>query len=363
MLRSDLSTSVDNLLDAFEHSCLINNLKSARDAKSGGKEQLPQLLMNSLNDFSIQSQKFEKSERMFLYSYNCEKILDPSEWVNILPNSASDGLVYELYTDLEDLKKFLLNFKPLIEQKHNRLKDDEPQDHSQVETDEGGLLTVILNEDAEKNSSPDRFVQMFEAINLFYESFAILEKKDSKIVLADCDSGDAKSFDFLGDKRIITLMKELILELWDRVMFNREKQLESRIDSISNDLLIFDAIQELEKNKSLKQVEAKAVRDQIQQGAVRFIATGATIPEMDQHTTFIPKALMTPQAKLVPEVQESDTQKSNKRIADEIRNIENLTDFEETGFSVIAEDSLGEFEELESGLNADENKTEEKVAG
>ncbi|MEZ0610150.1 hypothetical protein ACAW74_16660 [Fibrella sp. WM1] len=156
-------------------------------------------------------------------------------------------------------------------------------------------------------------IKALSSVNLFYETIAqILGHNENDLSVVAIDSGSDKSFDFLGAAKVVTSLKELIIGLWDRVIFYREKKLHERIDLITKALPVIENINTLEKEEKIGREQAEILRRNIFTGANDFILAGAILPEFEQHSTYSPRKLMAPEPKLLnsPDIDTSEGESS-----------------------------------------------------
>jgi hypothetical protein len=114
-----------------------------------------------------------------------------------------------------------------------------------------------------------------------------------------CDSGSDKSFDFLGAAKVIAGLKELILTMWDRVVYYREKKLDAKLDLIGKALPIIGKIEELKAAGSLEPEQAELIKQKVLGGVHKLLETGIVIPEISLRATYNPRQLMAPEPKLL----------------------------------------------------------------
>ena len=133
-----------------------------------------------------------------------------------------------------------------------------------------------------------------------YQGFAQMfdESPDSLTVLS-CDSGSDKSFDFLGVAKVMEQIRELIIALWDRVVFFKEKRLEAQMDVIIKGLPVLAKVTEMQSTGKLGPEQAEIIRRFIEGGTAKFLHAGAIIPEIREHAYHEPRALMAPEKKLL----------------------------------------------------------------
>jgi hypothetical protein len=163
-----------------------------------------------------------------------------------------------------------------------------------------GHLTLILPEDGNKFSSPLRVTQAIESIAILYEAFAELGvHSTTDLVVKSCDSGQDKVFEFQGLVDLIEKVKELLLDLWDNVIYYREKRFAERLDLTAKHLPILAEIAALEEKNQLQKERAELLRRKFTTGATKFFETGSSIPEMTRHSNYVPRQLLSPKETLL----------------------------------------------------------------
>ena len=136
---------------------------------------------------------------------------------------------------------------------------------------------------------------------LIYIVLWLLLKKESEgdlIVLA-CDSGSDKSFDFLGLAKVMKEVKEIIIAIWDRRVFHRQRHVSESLSLIAESLPILEKIEQLRENGSIEKEQAELLKRKTISGATQFIEAGAIIPEFESASTHSPEQLMKPEPKLL----------------------------------------------------------------
>ena len=143
------------------------------------------------------------------------------------------------------------------------------------------------------------------------------------------DNSD-KSFDLLGAAKVIECVKDLIISIWDRIIFHKEKKMHEKLDLIGKSLPLLEKISLLEEEKRLSPEKCELLRRGILGGSEKFIRAGAILPEFEEKSKFNPRRLMTPEKRLLTsgevnkEVQNISNEKEEKN-EDEL-NFEKLTD-------------------------------------
>ena len=171
-----------------------------------------------------------------------------------------------------------------------------------------GILSVLIVEDKDQFSSPARLTQALESISKFYSVVAKLEgESDSDLIVLACDSGSDKSFDFLGLAKLTEQVKDIIISIWDRIVFHRQRSADKSLDHFFKSLPIIDKIEELRKKNALSREQSELLKKHIILGATQFMEAGITIPELEEVSYHNPKQLMKPAPKLlVSPISESD---------------------------------------------------------
>ena len=162
------------------------------------------------------------------------------------------------------------------------------------------IITVILPENQNQSSSPERLIKVLESINGFYRVVCTVEKiEDSTISITAVDSGSDKSFDFAGIAQGITALKELILGLYDRVVFYKERKASERLDLIIKALPIIETIHKMQESGVMEAEQAELSKRSIHSYTKLFLECGAVLPEFTNHVNVDPRQIMAPEPKLL----------------------------------------------------------------
>jgi hypothetical protein len=163
-----------------------------------------------------------------------------------------------------------------------------------------GHLLLILPEEGGKFSSPLRVTSAIESVTILYEAFAELGKHSTTdLVVKSCDSGQDKVFEFQGLVGLIDKVKELLLDLWDNVIYYREKKFAERLELTAKHLPVLAEIQGLEEKNQMQKERAELLRRKFTSGASKFFETGSSIPEMNRHSNYVPRQLLSPKETLL----------------------------------------------------------------
>jgi len=258
------------------------------------REKNPQSIINlleALKNYSILASRFDAPARDIARIFSLDKLEDPETWtLAAMEGRLPVTLRRAVDVVVEHVPRIVELFQP------EALRHAERGDL----TLGTAVLSVIVIEDKNRFSSPTRLVEVLQSVDELYEACAEIEGlPGSKLSVVSCDAGSDKAFDFLGAAKIIECVKELILSLWDRVVFFREKQLSQRIELIGNALPIMDRIGSLERDQKIGKEQAELLRRKILTGVGKFIESGAMIPEIQDRSSYNPRLLMAPEPKLL----------------------------------------------------------------
>jgi hypothetical protein len=343
MRREELINSGENVLKALKETSIYESIRSVLATSSSSNTKFdPTGIVESLQRFSIISSSFSPAENKILEIFEIKNINSPKIWANILTSTEKSGVrdaVIHIYRAIDALQNYLPKILDLLK------KDYEKQIKSKgkaiaVEN----IIRVILPEE-ELVSSPERLSNVLESINNFYEVYSIIYNvSKNELGVISLDSGSDKSFDFIGAAKVMESVRKLIIELWDRVVFYRERKVSERLDLIAKSLPIIDKIGQMEQEGKLGPEQCEILRRLVSNGASKFISAGAMLPEFTQYATQNPRQLMTPEPKLLSSSKEEIKKDDVKQ-----REEDQLTEAEEIDTENVEQDNLTdeEKEELE----------------
>ena len=334
MRRSELERGVQNILEFITETSLDKFLReimnSARKQEKGLDSKTKAVLLEVFRDITIRSQSFSRLEKDILKFFDLENLFEPHLW-----SAFSEGgyqQMSETSSAILQIKQFLPNFVDLLQQEYVQDVRNSPEDLP-PQFQGKALLTVILPEEHGQVSNASRVIELIDSVNILYETYIEIHQEHYEpLILLACDSGSDKSFDFLGLAKAIEAIKEVVLTLWDRVIYFREKQYSERIKLVVETLPAIEKISGLEKEGKLGPEQAEKLRRQLVEGASKFLETGAITEEIYGEARFEPRQLMAAAPKLLTGTVEqvSETQPKLKRTVGVESDSELAFDGEET---------------------------------
>lgn len=306
MLRTEIVRGLATLLGAIEESRVLDMIERVyRDlTRQSGEVRLPELLESYQKFLQTYNSRFTTAERQLMKTLDIGELADTEWWSTVLTASAakSQDAASVIGHPLFRLR-FVVDYLPNV---LAILKRETDPDLSVMQAEiyaggeRPGHLMLILPEEGGKFSSPARISSAIESVALLYEAFAELNvQSTTDLVVKACDSGMDKVFEFQGLVPLIDKVKELLLDLWDNVIYFREKRFSERLELTARHLPILTEIGAQEESGTLQKERAELLRRKFTQGAHKFFETGASIPEMSRHATYVPRQLLSPKETLL----------------------------------------------------------------
>jgi hypothetical protein len=257
-------------------------------------------LIEALRDYTLDAYTgYGSAERQISAIFGLEHLESAEIWTQIIaPEPDGPRIVPRLHRSIrfvdDDLSKVTRLLTTVgVEAELSEL--EAPTSHAAEHS-----LTIVVIENDERASKPARLIDAIQSIVQFYEAFAvILDYNADSLSVIGCDSGSDKSFDFLGVAKGIVAVKELIIALWDRVVFYRETKVSRQLELITQALPVIAQIGELETAKTLGPEQAEILRRKILSGAEQFIRAGVVTLDIRARSTVEPRLLMAPEPKLL----------------------------------------------------------------
>jgi hypothetical protein len=298
MRRAEIINSINELHQAIRLSQIqiaIEHLRTKGDSKSNF-QAIPEVL-SIFKTYSLLAEKFTTETKELVNIFKLEALDDPNSWAAFL--SGDSELLDDTVNNVRFASRYLPKLNALLEQTALNIIKHAANDEKSIFKGMS-LFSVTIFEQGSRFSSPERIIQVFESVSLFYESCAMINGfSPSTLSVVSCDSGSDKSFDFLGIAKVIECVVKLIESLWDRVVFYKEHKFEERLDLISKSLPILAQIHSLEAAGEVPPELAEQLRRNVFEGANKFIESGASIPQIESRTHNDPRALMSPVQKLL----------------------------------------------------------------
>ena len=308
MLRTEIVRGLANLLSAVEDSNVLDVVERVyRDlTRQAGEVGVTEVLDAYQKFLLAYNSRFTPIERQLMKILEVHEFAETVWWSSVIGAAGGGAKTQEAAASIGHplyRLRFVVEFLPQVITLMKRESDlDLAALKSEAEggADRPGHLTLILPEEGNKFSSPLRITSAIESIAILYEAFAELGvHSTTDLVVRACDSGVDKVFEFQGLVDLIHKVKELLLDLWDNVIYYREKKFTERLDLTAKNLPILAEIAALEGKNQLQKERAELLRRKFTSGATKFFETGSSIPEMMRHANYVPRQLLSPKETLL----------------------------------------------------------------
>ncbi len=357
MRRSTLQSATTKISDDIVSCDLLPFFEKLMESRHSGQKEDDDNSVSAMKvfrDYSIATSNYSKEQHAICEILGIDSLQHTNFWDYLYKkNSALTAEVYNMYQNLKLAADTLPKILNLIRQDY--VEEVKTQSADIPEQLKGkSLLTVIITEDDKQFSNPTRLVSTLNAISDLYSVVATIEKEnENELIVMACDSGSDKSFDFLGLDKVIREVKEMIIAIWDRIVFHRHHQVNENLSLILDTLPIIEKIEELKNNKTIEKEQAELLKRKAISGVTQFIEVGAIIPELDTVSSHSPRQLMKPAAKLLalddseePHKGESKKTKHELLANQEVSNKET---------SALSEDEAAMFEMLKEKIKNKSN--------
>ena len=284
MTRAQIIASAEQITKAIESAGIS-------EIANGTKERMTlQDYLLSFKQYNILAEQFSKGALFLENELGFSQLRDPDPWITMSkqgdleddhPLNHIKGVVSTIYSIINLLK---------LQQAEN-------------ETDENReiLTLVVLEPENDDYSSPKRISDSIDSITLLYEACARLQSQHfDDLEVISCDSGKDKLFDFRGNVQLIGAVKELVLSIWERVIFYRNRNLQERISLLTHSLPALDIITEYEMNGRFSTSEGELTRNALIDGVKKFLSSGAVIQEIRERIPFDERSLMAVENSVLP---------------------------------------------------------------
>jgi hypothetical protein len=302
MRRTEIMQASKKVLDAIKESQIFEAFEKTLREGPPEEEAFNAYLMSRLHEYSLLAKDYGPIEEQIAEILHLSSITDSEKWPEVVyTREGRAGTLYVwnryLYFAVNYLPLFLELIKPDYLAVTQKSPEELPDEYKGK-----ALLTTILIEDSKHPPTTDRVVDLVSSVSSLYDtSSTLLKHPPVHLTMVGCDAGSEKTFEFLGAAEVMEMVKDIILSLWDRIMFFRERQIAQRVELVAKSLPAINEIWTLENENKIGHEEAELLRVKLVDSVQKFILCGAVIPEMLERSTFDPHELMMPEPKLLEE--------------------------------------------------------------
>lgn len=302
MRRSEILDGVRNVIESLESTgmpMLLESLMKRPDAKQRPETES---VLEIFSTYKQAAARYGPVETHIVDVMGLRSLEDASFWAAFVSLDSPQGAPPSVAWPVFSAVRFTIEQLPRLSELLARQSDafGAPSSGPQGALADGdSTLTVIIIED-KGPSTTERLTLVLESVQgLFDACAAVEENTDARLAVIACDSGSDKAFDFLGNGEVVSAVKDVILGVWDRVVFYREDKIERRLERISESLPILARIDGMEADGTLDPEAAHLLKRQVIGSVGKFVKAGATIPEVSLASTHNPRELMAPEPRML----------------------------------------------------------------
>lgn len=299
MRRDEIIRSTNTIIRDIRESGIFSMINrpigELRGARSDGKTDTSWFNLAVFQDYSVRTSTYTDDQNAILSILELDNLSNPKFWEPAFRGGGADEFVAA-----RNSVRFVLDQLPkvvsLLERETDRISSG--IDHGPLS--DKAIFSIYLPEEAGEHSSPERVLFAISSISDIYYAISQIHGHSVKdLVLLSCDSGSDKVFDFAGSGEMIREVKELVLGLWDRVVFHRHNQSMSNFAAIAATLPIIEEISKLESENKIDSETSGLLKHKLISASTKFLEAGTLTAEMDKQGHQSPRALMRPQPKLL----------------------------------------------------------------
>lgn len=297
MLRAEIVKGIAQLRDAVRDSGIAEVLDSILPVNRQRSPKTASHALAAVRRYAEKAAKFNDAARQIANAFELKPLEDSETWVQLIvqehrPNDALIRARRGLYYLEDFLPKFAKILLP------ERLQSE--HEKSEQPTGNKSVISFVLIEEGNQTSRPERIVTLLTGVATLYGLCATLEGlSPDTLAVIGCDSGSDKAFDFLGVAKGIECLRGLIIDIWDRVLFHREKTLLERARAVSATLPVLERVNSAQAAGTISPEQGEILRRSIEKGVSQFLEAGATTAELENYAPVNPRLLLAPERKLL----------------------------------------------------------------
>ncbi|MEZ4698699.1 MAG: hypothetical protein R2834_00090 [Rhodothermales bacterium] len=278
MTRQQIIAAAEQIAQAVEQAGIAELLSSTSDLSL-------QDYLKSFKQYNILAEKFSDGALFLEKELGFAPLREPDPWIVMSKNGEIDA---------DNPLKHIAGVIATLSAIGNMLTESTGGD----DTPEGRetLSLVLFEQESRMGSSPRRISDALDSIAALYEACARIQHAAyDDLEVVSCDSGSDKLFVFEGNEAVIGPLKELILSIWERIVFYRERTLQERISLLTHSLPVLDKVAEMELHGSITSNDAEMTRKAIVSGVKRFLSSGSMMQKVSGRDAIDERSLIMPE--------------------------------------------------------------------
>jgi hypothetical protein len=292
MLRSEIITNIRAVETLLKDPEVLESLRTVASEK-GITPELLSSVMRSVVSLSAKYSTLPDAARPIVAAVGLADMFDSEWWAQAItaraPQQARGSSPMGLMRRRDAAIAVLPGISEMLEQGHRvAISKSAP---AKVES---SALQLIFPEPHNATSSR-RVTTGLLAIEELYEAIARLQDQPiDSLAIAACDSGSNKVFDFKGLGSVVEGVRQVVIEIWDRVHLRTERKASAQIDVIVKGLDAYAKMNELRESKKISAEQAVLIEKALTSGTIKFIDAGVLTRDISERQLPPPEALAQP---------------------------------------------------------------------
>lgn len=295
MRRKTILSACTALRQALTESGLTAFYRQMRDAGGAPARARNDQLLGAVLKFTPLAGRFDDATREVMRILELDFIQDP-QWLiaTVSGDEATAGRnLADFAFSMSLMETYLPRFTGLVRadpvERFIAQVRENPELAERFQT-----LQVQVIDDAEERTPVERLIGVLESVRELHAVSCRIAGIDDRLCVLALDSGGDKTVDFFGAAAAMAGLREILLSMWDKVVFYRSARSGDRNRLVAENLSVLWELQALQETGKLSAQDAAELRRRTIDAALRFLEAGATIPEIENRATFEPRELMAP---------------------------------------------------------------------
>ena len=295
MRREVLQVAVERIVDDLQTSGIADMLQEGVTNYNGGRPKENQqdwISLECITEYINAVRSYNKVESEILSILSIDELSYTAFWQSSMREFEPQKF-FPLGSRVRQVLSFLPRIMHLLDREYDH-KENRPVDDNGV-----SVQTVVLSDEGESLSSPDRLIELLRSIQEIYSVLASIDGVPSEsLAVVGMDSGSEKSFDFLGVARLMHELRETLQSAYNMIAFHKQNVTMKNLQVAGESLAVIAKIGKLQQSQVISEEEAARLKYSLYAGVERFTCTGAYIPEMNAVQP-LPALVMKPQPRLL----------------------------------------------------------------
>lgn len=274
MLRRDIVAGLDEVARLLETDGLayVESLGQGGEPDRAGALHAYREIANAIDQMTA-------AGHAILDGLGLIALADVTSWTKIVGLETNARGLSELSDELKGLHGFIRVAQALVPRLRLILLNDALAAEYSLSR-KNQLLTITLYDDGPRPNSPARDVAAITCVTDVFEVAARLANvSPASLELIGADSGSDRTFNFLGPEKIIAEVRTFFLEVFDRVVFLRQRKASVEMKNAEQALSLLEKINEAEKQRRIAPEEAEILRRKTIGARTKAIEAGALPPD------------------------------------------------------------------------------------